>query len=65
MKAALSKDVKVETLVLEFSDSCNPEACDLSSILMSFKLGVVKKLFINTIYLTQRTDTETVLNMLK
>jgi ribosomal protein S19 len=32
---------------------------------MSLKLGVVKKLFLKTVYITQKTDLETIKNMLK
>lgn len=65
MKLLISKSSSIEVLAIEFNERTSPEYCDLTSILKNIKIGCVKQLFTNTIFITQKSDPETIKNMLK
>ena len=65
LKSAISRESEIKILSIDFSDRMSAEDADIGQVLLNLRFWNIKKLYLNPLYITQKTDVVTLKKMMK
>lgn len=65
LKSAISRVAEIKILSLDFSDRMSAEHADIGQVLLNLRFWNIKQIYLNPIYITQKTDVVTLKKMMK
>jgi virulence-associated protein VapD len=65
LKSAISREAEIKILSIDFSDRMSAEDADIGQVLLNLRFWNIKKIYLNPIYITQKTDVVTLKKMMK
>ncbi len=65
LKSAISREAEIKILSIDFNDRMSAEDADIGQVLLNLRFWNIKKIYLNPIYITQKTDITTLKKMMK